>query len=229
MGKIQPGCLGPQQPFIIHGTGEIAPKNTYFLVARPGNEHGGMVENHSPQKKILSGRDFMTLPVAGTFPNLNIPENHIGVRFTVSFDGMTDGILTVPVTCVDYAYKIARAKGDTFVKGIADTLVRLTQPISHHPLILFYYFDGSVLGTAIDNNVFDIVIVLIQDTQNGLFEAILSIADNGNDTYQRLGFDRSVAALIQKATSSLNPVPMGWEEAITLDRRERRIVEYSFR
>lgn len=51
---------------------------------------------------------------------------------------------------------------------------------------MFVFFDdveGAVGGTAVDNDVFDVVVGLVDDAEDGFFEVFFAVVDDGDDGY----------------------------------------------
>src|SRR2546430_16346879 len=91
----------------------------------------------------------------------------------------------------------------SFIDGVALTTVRLAYPVFQVLLIFLDDVETSVRAPAVDHDILDIRILLIEDREYGLFKIRTLVVRRGNDGDARERIHGSVDQRIYKVTGSV--------------------------
>ena len=90
----------------------------------------------------------------------------------------------------------------SFIDGVALTTVRLAYPVFQILLILLDDVETIVRAPAVDQDILDIRILLLEDRENGLFKIRTLVVRRGDDGDARERIHGSVDQRVYKATDS---------------------------
>lgn len=76
------------------------------------------------------------------------------------------------VACVHEVDVVAGGDGYAFVHGVVDAFVGFGDPVGQPTGVLFYYIDSAVGRSAIDNDIFDIRVCLIEYREDRMFNTV---------------------------------------------------------
>jgi hypothetical protein len=81
----------------------------------------------------------------------------------------------------DPAHDFAGGAGEAFVEGVVHAVVRLADPAGDLRRVFADDVQGAVGGAAVDDEVFEVGVILREDGLDGLLEVFGGVEDGGNE------------------------------------------------
>ena len=137
-----------------------------------------------------AGGVFLSSPGADNFPfPVDVVQISVnGVCFRMIAEGprdiLQDMVVLVVVIGIEESDDIACCHAEALVHGIVNSLVRFGYPTHAPGKVLFMstdQFDGSIGAAAVDDDIFVVVIALLQDALHGIRQRIFAVAADCDD------------------------------------------------
>lgn len=117
---------------------------------------------------------------------------HVEGRLRIGFGDRLQGVRLVPVIGIDDPDDVARRHPDPLVHGVVDAVVLFADDpvavvfVGERLPVFIDNFNGIVLGGAVDDDVFHVIVCLVQDRFNRVPDRLFTIEANGNNAYQHI-------------------------------------------
>src|SRR5690606_34476821 len=135
-----------------------------------------------------AGGEGATAPTANHLPDI-LPGNIVQITVhpvrAAAFEDLSNGRDNIMgrqhIVGVDKADNIPGGRTNALVEGVVDTLVRLTDDLSHPVRPGVDYVQGAVRGIAIDDNMLDVAVGLSGHRSDGICNGRSAVEGGGDN------------------------------------------------